>query len=219
METTKQQLERQVQSIGKDLERITEGNYWVFREEDHPLLYFAEGLFNTICERNRKWFLNTATEILTEVIDAALSEDDVIAVKKWSCLHNKVTVAKATAHTLSKEDEQEIIQLWLEDAHVDSILDSLQSAEIIEQAGMRHYFTDPLDIEFRIGTDGQVRGVEIAVALGGPGIWVTTDDGGKVYGAWGTDKSVYYLDTDTKVQIWEWAEEEYELVQAACGRR
>lgn len=49
-----------------------------------------------------------------------------------------------------------------------------------------YYFSDALDIEYTIGASGDFRGARIAVALGGPNIYVDTRRG-YVEGFWGAD--------------------------------
>lgn len=55
------------------------------------------------------------------------------------------------------------------------------------------YFDDVLDIEYFVGGDGNLRGVEIAVMLGGPNIFVNTKTK-EVKGCWGNNYSVYISD-------------------------
>lgn len=52
---------------------------------------------------------------------------------------------------------------------------------------------DVLDIEYFVGGDGNLRGVEIAVMLGGPNIFVNTKTK-EVKGCWGNNYSVYISD-------------------------
>ena len=55
------------------------------------------------------------------------------------------------------------------------------------------YFDDVLDIEYFVGGDGNLRGVEIAVMLGGPNIFVNTKTK-EVKGCCGNNYSVYISD-------------------------
>lgn len=55
------------------------------------------------------------------------------------------------------------------------------------------YFDDVLDIEYFVGGDGNLRGVKIAVMLGGPNIFVNTKTK-EVKGCWGNNYSVYISD-------------------------
>lgn len=55
-----------------------------------------------------------------------------------------------------------------------------------EPVDLYSYFSDPLDIEYRIGYDGSFRSVKVMVTCGGPNIYVDTGYG-CVKGFWGTD--------------------------------
>lgn len=55
------------------------------------------------------------------------------------------------------------------------------------------YFDDILDIEYFVGGEGDLRGVEIALTLGGPNIFVNTKTK-EVKGYWGNNYSVYISD-------------------------
>lgn len=48
------------------------------------------------------------------------------------------------------------------------------------------YLSDALDIEYRVGSDGQYRSAKILVACGGPNIWIDTGSK-KIIGAWWGD--------------------------------
>lgn len=65
-----------------------------------------------------------------------------------------------------------------------------ETRERLEQDGEPHdllsYFDDALDVEYTISGRGDFLGARIAVALGGPNVYVDTRRG-EVEGYWGTD--------------------------------
>lgn len=61
---------------------------------------------------------------------------------------------------------------------------------------MYDYFEDVLDILYYVGSDRKLRGVRLAVALGGPNVYVDTMSR-TVDGYWGMDQSHAYFDADT----------------------
>ena len=61
---------------------------------------------------------------------------------------------------------------------------------------MYDYFEDALDIMYYVGADRKLRGVRVAVALGGPNVYVDTMSR-TVDGYWGMDQSHAYFDADT----------------------
>ena len=54
---------------------------------------------------------------------------------------------------------------------------------------------DILDIEYIIGGNMSYRGVELAVTLGGPNVYVNTRDG-VIKGFWGSDRETVYITKD-----------------------
>ena len=65
-----------------------------------------------------------------------------------------------------------------------------------EQYSMCDYFTDALDVEYRIGSDREYRSVQVMIACGGPNIYVdTASKAVELY--WRTDRAKYYLLSDT----------------------
>lgn len=62
------------------------------------------------------------------------------------------------------------------------------------------YFSDALDIEYRISSDMSFRSVKIALALGGPNIYVNTGRG-CVEGFWGTDHYERWVPSDICEEI------------------
>ena len=62
------------------------------------------------------------------------------------------------------------------------------------------YFTDVLDIEYRIGGDGQYRSVEVAVTLGGPNVYIDTGRG-EVSGYWGSKHETAWIPNEICEEI------------------
>ena len=68
------------------------------------------------------------------------------------------------------------------------------------------YFQNVLDIEYRVGTDNEVRGVELTVGYGGPNLYIDTKDM-QVKGYWGGSKATASIDNRVCVQIEEYFEQ------------
>lgn len=78
----------------------------------------------------------------------------------------------------------------------------------LEQLGLYDYFDDMLDIEYRIGSDKQLRSVQIMVSWGGPNIYIDTASCNVELYWWG-DRATYPIDRDVCAEIDYWAEELY----------
>ena len=91
-----------------------------------------------------------------------------------------------------------------------------EEREELEEKGEAYdlysYFNDVLDIEYTIGGDGSYRGVRLAVALGGPNVWVDTNRG-EVFGAWGTDRESAWLPSEVCAEIDAIFEEYFDCVR------
>ena len=74
------------------------------------------------------------------------------------------------------------------------------------------YFNDPLDIEYTISGRGDYLGARIAVALGGPNIYINTRDG-YVQGYWGTDRAEAWIPSEICEEIDNIFEEYYEFTR------
>lgn len=61
-----------------------------------------------------------------------------------------------------------------------------------EPLTMWDYFDDALDIVYMISGNGDFLGCRIAVALGGPNIWIDTYRG-EIAGAWGCDRESVWI--------------------------
>jgi predicted RNA-binding Zn-ribbon protein involved in translation (DUF1610 family) len=77
-----------------------------------------------------------------------------------------------------------------------------------EQLSIYDFFEDCYDIEYRIGSDKELRSVQIMVACGGPNIYIDTASK-KVELYWWTEKADYPLSYESVEAIDEWAEELY----------
>ena len=75
------------------------------------------------------------------------------------------------------------------------------------------YFADALDIEYTIGGNMDFLGARIAVALGGPNIYVNTRTG-YVEGYWGTDKAEAWIPSEVCDEINAIFEEQYNAARA-----
>ena len=80
--------------------------------------------------------------------------------------------------------------------------------ESAREGKIAEYFDEPLDVKITIGGDLRYQSVEIAVALGGPNIYVDTSEGG-VRGYWAGDQYFKRLDRYTLNKIDCYFEEYY----------
>jgi len=76
------------------------------------------------------------------------------------------------------------------------------------------YFTDVLDIEYTISGRGDYLGARIAVAIGGPNIYIDTREG-YVKGYWGTDREEAWIPSEICEEIDNIMEEYYDMVRGA----
>jgi predicted RNA-binding Zn-ribbon protein involved in translation (DUF1610 family) len=79
-----------------------------------------------------------------------------------------------------------------------------------EQLSIYDYLEDVLDIEYRIGSDKELRSVQIMVACGGPNIYLDTASK-RVELYWWGDSADYPLSSDAVASIDEWVEELYNI--------
>lgn len=78
-----------------------------------------------------------------------------------------------------------------------------------EEHGLAAYFADPYDVEFTVGLSGGglcYEGVKVAVAIGGPSIYVDTNTN-EVRGVWWGDEFCFGIDAQACRQIDELFEE------------
>ena len=112
--------------------------------------------------------------------------------------------------------------------YVDNIADDLrklyeheptdEEREAAEENGdacdLYTYFQDVLDIEYTISSRGDYLGARIAVALGGPNIYIDTREG-YVKGYWGTDREEAWIPSEICEEINGIMEEYYDMVRGA----
>ena len=77
-----------------------------------------------------------------------------------------------------------------------------------EQMTLYDYLEDVLDIEYRIGSDGCFRSVQIMVTCGGPNIYIDTATK-QVELYWCCDRADYPISYDAADALDVWAEEYY----------
>lgn len=91
-----------------------------------------------------------------------------------------------------------------------------EERERLEEEGEAYdlysYFNDVLDIEYTISARGDYLGCRIAVAPGGPNIYIDTR-AGEIRGAWGTDRAEVWLPSEICNEIDAIFEELYECVK------
>lgn len=79
----------------------------------------------------------------------------------------------------------------------------------LEQLSIWDYLNDVFDIEYRIGSDKELRSVQIMVACGGPNIYIdTATKNVELY--WWTERASYPISYDAAEDINAWAEELYQ---------
>ena len=120
-------------------------------------------------------------------------------------------MAETTREQLRNDVRQ--LALTLEDVASDDYYDG-EDAKLRDEYGsdIAAYFSDVLDVEFICGYDGCYRGVRIALALGGPGIFFDTREGW-VKGYWGSDFAEYPVQRGAVAAIDEYFSEQWELVR------
>ena len=75
-----------------------------------------------------------------------------------------------------------------------------------EQLSLYDYFADVLDIEYRVGSDKELRSVSLMVACGGPNIYIDTAKKAVLL-YWWTDRAEYPISHDVCEEIDAYAEE------------
>ena len=89
-----------------------------------------------------------------------------------------------------------------------------RAEETGEACDLYTYFSDALDIEYTISSRGDYLGARIAVALGGPNIYIDTREG-YVKGYWGTDRAEAWIPSEISEEIDGFMEEYYDMVRGA----
>lgn len=75
-----------------------------------------------------------------------------------------------------------------------------QAEESGEACDLWTYFNDVLDIEYSISARGDFLGCRLAVALGGPNVFIDTKRG-EVEGYWGADHETAWIPTEICEEI------------------
>ena len=84
---------------------------------------------------------------------------------------------------------------WSEEKYKCPHCDTVHDGDDLEQLSLYDYFDDVLDIEYRIGSDKQLRSVQIMVTCGGPNIYIDTASK-QVELYWWGDRASYPIDSD-----------------------
>lgn len=146
--------------------------------------------------------------------------------RTWSG-YEKPTKEQTTKNEEEEEEETMTTANELQ-KYVDSIAAELrklyeadltdEEREAAEENGEAYdlytYFADALDIEYTISSRGDFLGARIAVALGGPNIYVDTREG-YVKGYWGTDRAEAWIPSEICEEINGIMEEYYDMVRGA----
>lgn len=90
-----------------------------------------------------------------------------------------------------------------------------QAEENGEAYDLYSYFSDVLDVEYTVNYCGEYIGARIAVALGGPNIYIDTREK-EVKGYWGTDRATAWLPYEIADEIDNIFSELYACVKEAC---
>ncbi len=91
----------------------------------------------------------------------------------------------ANERELDEDEEEELADLQ----------EKLEKADQIGASDLYEYFSDALDEEYIVGSDGELRGVIVWVGLGGPSICVDTYQQ-EVRLTWGSDRATWSLWSD-----------------------
>jgi predicted RNA-binding Zn-ribbon protein involved in translation (DUF1610 family) len=80
-----------------------------------------------------------------------------------------------------------------------------------EQLGIWDYMNDIIDIDFLVNSSKECVAAKIAVTLGGPNIYIDTEDRAvSLY--WWTQSAKYYLRSDVIDAVNDWAEDYYNCI-------
>ena len=80
-----------------------------------------------------------------------------------------------------------------------------------EATSPQEYIVQALDVEYTVSSNLEYRGAEIAVALGGPNLFVSTD--GYVRGYWGGDRAEAPYSMYAAAELYEAAAEFFEMLK------
>ena len=179
MSGTKTELENMVSGIWYELAAIAYGERWRILG-DTELLTVKQAIEKVIDGEGKAGFV----EIIEGLFDYVVDYEDA-------------------------DEIQRIIDNILNDISVadwDDIIVILKDGGYIEKYLIWDYFSDCLDIEYRIDGKGDFQGVKVCVACGGPNIYVTDYN---VRGFWGRDRVEYCLCSAARDVVYDWGKEMY----------
>lgn len=101
------------------------------------------------------------------------------------------------------------------DTYVEWMEDEIGVAEDVdepEQASLREYISERSlgDVRFEVTSDKTLCGGKVLFCYGGPNIWVADDE---VRGYWGSSTVEMPLDSDTRSELWDWFENQWEAIK------
>ena len=101
------------------------------------------------------------------------------------------------------------------DTYVEWMEDEIGVAEDVdepEQASLCEYISEQSlgDVRFEVTSDKTLCGGKVLFCYGGPNIWVADDE---VRGYWGSSTVEMPLDSDTRSELWDWFENQWEGIK------
>ena len=101
------------------------------------------------------------------------------------------------------------------DTYVEWMEDEIGVAEDVdepEQASLCEYISERSlgDVRFEVTSDKTLCGGKVLFCYGGPNIWVADDE---VRGYWGSSTVEMPLDSDTRSELWDWFEDQWETIK------
>lgn len=80
-----------------------------------------------------------------------------------------------------------------------------------DRVSLREYIDGSLgDVRFEVTSDKTLCGGKVLFCYGGPNIWVADDE---VRGYWGSSTVKIPLDSDTRSELWDWFENQWEAIK------
>lgn len=71
-----------------------------------------------------------------------------------------------------------------------------------EPVDLMEYLDDALDVDYRVDCNREPIGCRVWLALGGPNIWIDTEQD-SIFGAWGTDRDRIYIESELSEAVLE----------------
>ena len=101
------------------------------------------------------------------------------------------------------------------DTYVEWMEDEIGVAEDVdepEQASLCEYISERSlgDVRFEVTSDKTLCGDKVLFCYGGPNIWIADDE---VRGYWGSSTVEMPLDSDTRSELWDWFENQWEGIK------